>query len=137
MSAPLSIDVFPMRWGDMDALGHLNNTVYFRFCEEARLRWLQERGWGLRPGMESGAILAAASCQFRAQLKYPCDVLVETSLHKVGNSSFVLHHRIARNDAPDATAAEAESVVVWCDYAAGKSLTLPVSLRKQLTGAEI
>ncbi|MBV8467656.1 MAG: acyl-CoA thioesterase [Burkholderiales bacterium] len=134
MSAPLSVDVFPMRWGDMDALGHLNNTLYFRFLEEARVRWLEEHGWSLRGDVAVGAILAGTSCQFRAPLVYPCDIRVETYLSKIGNSSFTMGHRIMRDDRPDEIAAEAEAVVVWCDYAAGKSVPLPETLRAQLTG---
>jgi acyl-CoA thioester hydrolase len=134
MSAPLSVDVFPMRWGDMDALGHLNNTLYFRFCEEARVRWLEERGWAIRSDVTVGAILAGTSCQFRVPLVYPCDVRVETYVSKIGNSSFTLSHRMMRNNMPDEVAAEAEAVIVWCDYAAGKSVPLPDDLRAQLTG---
>jgi acyl-CoA thioester hydrolase len=134
MNAPLFVDVFPMRWGDMDALGHLNNTLYFRFCEEARVKWLEERGWGVRTDAGTGAILASTQCQFRAPVVYPCDVRVETYLKKVGNSSFTLTHRIARNDDVAQTVAEAEAVVVWCDYATGKSVSLPDTLRTQLTG---
>lgn len=131
---PLFVDVFPMRWGDMDALGHLNNTLYFRFLEEARVRWLEERGWGVRPESGTGAILAATSCQFRTPLVYPCQIRVETFVERVGNSSFTLRHRMATEEHPEVTAAEAEAVVVWCDYAAGESRPLPPELRLALTG---
>ncbi|WP_034606592.1 acyl-CoA thioesterase [Chitinimonas koreensis] len=130
--APLFVDVFPMRWGDMDALGHLNNTLYFRFCEEARVRWLAQRDWAVRVDAGEGPILAATGCQFRAPLVYPCDVRLETYLKKIGNSSFTLAHRICRADAPEATAAEAEAVIVWCDYASGSSRPLPAALRAAL-----
>ena len=32
----------PMRWGDMDAMGHINNTLYFRYLEIARVDWLHQ-----------------------------------------------------------------------------------------------
>ena len=131
-TTPLFTDVFPMRWGDMDALGHLNNTLYYRFCEEARVRWLAERGWSVTVAAGDGPILAASSCQFRVPLVYPCDIRVETSVKKVGNSSFTLAHRICRDDQPEQVAAEAEAVIVWCDYAAGTSRPLPDSLRQAL-----
>jgi acyl-CoA thioester hydrolase len=129
---PLSVDVFPMRWGDMDALGHLNNTLYFRFLEEARVRWLAQRDWGVRTDAGTGAILAATSCQFRVPLVYPGDIRVETFVERIGNSSFTMRHRISRNDAPEQTAADAEAVVVWCDYAAGTASPLPAALRQAL-----
>ncbi|WP_374357608.1 acyl-CoA thioesterase [Chitinimonas sp.] len=128
----LSVDTFPMRWGDMDALGHLNNAMYFRFLEEARVRWLEAHGWGVRPDAGCGAILAATSCQFRTPLVYPGDIRVETHVSRIGNSSFTLSHRISRQDNPEQTAAEAEAVVVWCDYASGRSQPLPDALRSAL-----
>jgi len=136
MSKPLSTDVFPMRWGDMDALGHLNNTLYFRMCEEARVGWLEARGWSVSTEAGTGAILAATSCQYRAPMVYPCDILIETRVAKIGNSSFTLSHRIARQDTPDVTTAEAEAVIVWVDYAAGKAQPLPPTLRAQLEGRD-
>lgn len=122
-----------MRWGDMDALGHLNNTLYFRFFEEARVRWLEQRGWGVRPDAGTGAILAATSCQFRVPLVYPCDIRIETMVDRIGNSSFTLKHVMRRHDAPEAVAAEGEAVVVWCDYAAGTACPLPPALRDALS----
>ncbi|GLR11968.1 thioesterase family protein [Chitinimonas viridis] len=133
----LATEVFPMRWGDMDALGHLNNTLYFRFCEEARVRWLDQRGWGVRLDAGDGPILAATSCQFKVPLVYPCNIRLEIYLKKLGNSSFTLGHRIMRDDAPDQIAAEAEAVIVWCDYAAGTAKPLPEALRQQLEGAAV
>lgn len=132
--AILSVDVFAMRWGDMDALGHLNNTVYYRFCEEARVSWLSRHGWGVNLAGGSGPILAASSCQFRVPLVHPCPVRVETRLAKLGNRSFTLAHRLSRDDAPEITAAEAEAVIVWCDYASGQAIALPETLRQQLNG---
>ena len=31
-----------LRWGDMDAMGHVNNTLYFRFMEVIRIDWMRE-----------------------------------------------------------------------------------------------
>lgn len=129
---PLTTDIFAMRWGDMDALGHLNNTLYFRFCEEARVRWLAANGWAVSTAAGSGPILAATSCQFRAPVVYPADIRIETFVSKIGTSSFTLSHRICRDDRPDQVAAEAEVVIVWCDYAVGKPVSLPAVLRQQL-----
>lgn len=132
---PLTVDVFAMRWGDMDALGHLNNTLYYRFCEEARVNWLARHGWGVALSGGSGPILAASSCQFRQPLVYPCAVRVETFVKQIGNRSFTLAHRLSRDDAPEQTAAEAEAVIVWCDYTSGSAMPLPDTLRAQLSGA--
>ncbi|MGQ5521767.1 acyl-CoA thioesterase [Chitinimonas sp. PSY-7] len=131
----LAVDVFPMRWGDMDSLGHLNNTLYYRFCEEARVGWLARHGWSVALAAGIGPILAASSCQFRQPLVYPCNIRVETFVKRLGNSSFTLGHNISREDQTGTLAAEAEAVIVWCDYAAGMSLPLPDTLRAQLSRA--
>lgn len=58
-----------MRWGDMDAVGHLNNTYYFRYLEQVRIEWLNSLGYGIDPeGI--GPVLANTACTFRKQLTY-------------------------------------------------------------------
>ena len=54
--------VIPIRWGDMDAMGHVNNTVYFRYMETARLEWLYEVGFaGDTHG--NGVVIVNAFCK--------------------------------------------------------------------------
>ena len=69
--------VIPMRWGDMDAMGHINNTLYFRYMEIARLQWFGELGLPANP-QGLGPVIANAFCNFIRQLEYPGDVLVDT-----------------------------------------------------------
>ena len=53
----------PLRWGDMDAMAHLNNVMYFRLMEEARIQWFQQFGFPTLPSGEA-PILAHAACDF-------------------------------------------------------------------------
>lgn len=69
--------VIPMRWGDRDAMDHINNTLYFRYMEIARLQWFGELGLPANP-QGLGPVIANAFCNFSRQLEYPGDVLVDT-----------------------------------------------------------
>ena len=64
--------VIPVRWGDMDAMGHVNNTLYFRYMETVRLEWVY-RIVG-RPGAQ-GPVIVNAFCNFLEQVEYPADLL--------------------------------------------------------------
>jgi acyl-CoA thioester hydrolase len=66
--------VIPIRWGDMDAMGHVNNASYFRYLESLRIEWF--RSIGCQPASDgTGPIIINAFCSFIRQLEYPGDVL--------------------------------------------------------------
>ena len=83
----------PLRWGDMDAMGHINNTVYFRFLEQARIEWYTEMGRGRENGLVE-AVLLSAHCTFFRPLKYPGTVEVRTFAGSPGRSSFEITQEI-------------------------------------------
>ena len=116
----------PIRWGDMDAMGHVNNTVYFRYMEQARISWMEALGW---QGGGEGMLVVNAHCTFVRQLEYPGTVLVRHHVGKVGNSSFEMIDEIVRTDDPDTLYAYGGAKGVWCDYAAKKSRPLPETVR--------
>ncbi len=133
-SCLLFSDTFPMRWGDMDALGHLNNTLYFRYFEQSRVAWLEAAGFPVSLNASSGPILAATQCDFFKPLVYPADIRVDTWVKRIGRSSFSLGHRVMLASVTDPTqaAAEGEAVIVWVDYGSGQSMALPANLRQLL-----
>ena len=55
--------IIPLRWGDMDAFGHINNTLYFRYMEQGRIHWIESFGFGIQHS-EGGALIANAFCNF-------------------------------------------------------------------------
>ncbi|NIC41485.1 thioesterase family protein [Aquabacterium sp. A08] len=121
----------PIRWGDMDAMGHVNNTLYFRYMEIARLQWMFESGVPANPQGE-GPVIANAFCNFIRQLEFPGEVLVRTYAGAVGRSSFDTYHELCRTDDPDMVYANGGATVVWVDFPAQKSAPLPVHLRDRL-----
>ena len=76
----------PIRWGDMDAMGHVNNTSYFRYLEIIRIEWSQSIGCQPDPQGE-GIVIVNAFCNFYRQLEYPGDVLMKMYVSDVGRSS--------------------------------------------------
>jgi acyl-CoA thioester hydrolase len=117
-----------IRWGDMDAMGHVNNTVYFRYLETARIDWFHAIGCDINPRGE-GAVIINAFCTFHKQLEYPGDIVVKMYVSDVGRSSFESWATIARPDTPGVIYASGGATTVWVDFPKQKSTTLPDRLR--------
>jgi len=125
--------VMPLRWGDMDAMGHINNTLYFRYMEICRLDWIFSVGVQTRlDGAGEGPIIVNAFCNFLRQLQFPGEVCVTMSVANPGRSSFDTFHTIERTDEPGVVYAEGGARTVWTDYAAKRSAPMPDWLRARL-----
>ena len=124
---PVSSLTMALRWGDMDAYGHANNTVYFRFFEEARILWLASLELG---GAEdaTGPVIIKTSATFLKELTHPANVVVETYADKAGNTSLDTYHLLKDKDTGDIYA-EGYATIVWTDRATRKSTPLPDTLR--------
>jgi acyl-CoA thioester hydrolase len=122
-----------VRWGDMDALGHVNNAEYLRYFEQSRIAWLEGLGYPTT-GKGTGPILAKASVTFLKPVVYPSEVEVRLYASHVGNSSFTLASEIVNGRDAAERFTEGEFVTVWVDYGASKSIPIPEKLRAVLTG---
>lgn len=122
----------PVRWIDMDALAHVNNTVYFGYFEQARTAWLQTVGVPLRQ-IETGPIIANASCDYLKPIIYPADLNVKMYIGEIKRTSFTLYYDIEDKNNPQILYAEGSTVVVWVDYQVGKPIVLPDFIHEQLT----
>jgi len=123
-----------VRWGDMDAMGHVNNAVYFVYCESARISFF--KAVDLRRHNQDGRFgpaLATAACNFRQQVHHPATLDVGLKVAKVGTKSFTLEYAMFRSG-EDQPVADGSSVVVWVDYEAGTSAPLPDALKQALSG---
>lgn len=120
--------LIPIRWGDMDMMGHVNNTLYFRYLEIVRLDWLFKVGASTDP-QGSGPVVVNAFCNFLRQLEFPGDVLARHYVTNPGRSSFDTYITLERSDEPGVIYAEGGSKTVWTDFRAKKSAPLPDWLR--------
>jgi acyl-CoA thioester hydrolase len=127
----VTIDV-PVAWGEMDAFGHVNNVVYFRWFESARIAWLFRVGFGGDTHEGVGPILASTHCRFRLPLAWPDTVRAGARATDVSEDRFTMEYRIV-SIAQDALAAEGGGVVVAFDYERGIKTALPDDVRRTIT----
>jgi acyl-CoA thioester hydrolase len=125
----------PVRWGDMDVMGHVNNTVYFRYAEQSRIEWLESMGFFLDAGREEAAVIVNASCTFLLPITYPATVEVRLYAGKPGRSSVPTYYEM-RCVGDDALYAEGAAKVVWFNPATGKSTPLPERIRALVESEE-
>jgi acyl-CoA thioester hydrolase len=124
----------PILWGDMDALGHVNNVRFFRWFESARIALFERLGWDPEGGASGvGPILATATCDFLAPVVYPGDVVVGLNVTKVGTTSITMEYGLWRVGDPDRLLARGSSVVVLVEYATGSKIPLPQEMRVRLS----
>ena len=105
-------------------MNHLNNTLYFRLMEEARICWFRENGL-MADADGDGPILAHASCDFIKPMTYPCDARVTQTVTRVGRSSMELDMVIEGDEAEPLMYAKGKNVLVWMDYRVGKPVPWP------------
>ena len=120
--------VIPIRWGDMDMMGHVNNTNYFRYFEIVRIEWFERLGRRLNPAGE-GIVIVNTFCNFIKQLEFPGDVLARHYVANPGRSSFEAYMTLERTDAPGVICASGGAKTVWVDFPKQKSAPLPEWLR--------
>ena len=121
----------PIRWGDMDAMGHVNNTIYFRYLEQTRISWFEVMGCPPEPAAQ-GPVIINAHCTFLKQLRYPGEIEVTLGVGVFGRSSFETWQQIRRVDDLATLASEGGAKVVWVDQQLEKSLALPEEIRARL-----
>jgi acyl-CoA thioester hydrolase len=123
-----------VRWGDMDALGHVNNTVYLRYFEQSRIEWTESLGRALDQKGES-LILLKSIVTYLKPLVYPADLVVRLYAGPVGRSSFTLFNDLFVKGDEATPVADGEFIIVWFDYRSGKSANVPQTMRAILEGA--
>jgi acyl-CoA thioester hydrolase len=112
-----------IRWGDMDAAGHVNNSRFFTYFEEARVDWL---GATLDGPLftESGPVLAEASCNFKQPLRHPATLVIDVYAPPPGRSSLKNVYDATLADA-DERVAVGTATLVWVDVTTGEPVSVP------------
>jgi acyl-CoA thioester hydrolase len=131
---PLHTASISVRWRDLDAFNHVNNSSYFTFLEEARLQWLQSlKG----PWMTDHAVpvMAASQVNYRLPIGWPAQLEVELHCVRAGNSSMTIGHRIVDAGDRNKLYCDGHVVMVWMDPATGKSVPLPPPLKDAAASA--
>ena len=129
----LHTELIPIRWGDMDAMRHVNNTVYFRFMEQTRITWIDS----MRAMLEAegaGTVVVSTTCNFRKPLEYPGTVEVRLYIGRIGGSSITTLYEMRRHD-DDQVYADGVATIVWVNAASGKAVRVPLPIRQKLAGS--
>ena len=115
-------------WGDMDSFGHINNTVYFRYFEDARIAYFDRIGVNENKKQTGiGFILAATSCNFRLPLDYPDHITIATRCRVLSPKKLNMEY-VVFSQKHGAIAADGEGLVVCYDYTAAKSCEIPATM---------
>jgi acyl-CoA thioester hydrolase len=117
-----------IRWGDMDAMGHVNNTTYFRYMETVRIDWMRAVNCQPDPQGE-GPVIVNAFCNFYKQLAYPGEVIMKMYVSDPGRTTFESWATMERSDQPGVICAAGGATTIWIDFPAQKAKTLPVWMR--------
>ena len=117
-----------IRWGDQDAMGHVNNTVYFRYMEQNRIEWLESFGFGTSWTQTEGPVIVNASCTFLIPFTYPGIVDCRMFCGMPGRSSVPTYYEM-RLVGDERIFAEGAAKLVWINPSTGKSIPLPDALR--------
>jgi acyl-CoA thioester hydrolase len=121
----------PLRWSDIDALGHVNNAVYLTLCEQARTEALG----ALMPGGWAGAVapvLVSAGLVFRRPITRVGVAVVEATFDAPGRTSLPTRYRVSLEGDDGGVCAEGEATLVWVDVATGRPVPVPDAVRSAL-----
>lgn len=122
----------PVAWGEMDSFNHVNNVVYFRYFESARIAYFGRVGID-KHMLETrvGPILASTNCRFRRPLSYPDTITIGARVTEVGDDRFTMHYRVVSHTL-EAVAAEGEGLIVIYDYENACKAPLPETIRANI-----
>ena len=133
---PISTEI-KVNWGDMDALGHVNHSVYAKWMETVRMMYFSEIGMmNLYDDSNIGPILARIEIDYELPIVFPDVVTVSTSVSRIGNSSFDMRYKIESLSNNGKSAATGSVVCVVLDYNSGMPHKIPLKLRESIARLE-
>ncbi|MFC0679067.1 acyl-CoA thioesterase [Lysobacter korlensis] len=128
VAEPLIRVPLTVRWRDLDAFNHVNNSKYLSYLEEARLRWMITMpGMGLEDHI--APVVAASNLNYRRPIGWPGEIMVELFVERLGNTSVTLGHRIVDAGDSGALYCDGNVVMVWIDREDGRAAPLPDFVR--------
>lgn len=132
---PVALEI-PLAWGEMDAFGHVNNAVYFRWFESVRMEYFRRLGWPeIQASIGIGPILHSTQARFRAPLVWPDKATVATRVTDLMADRFTMHYEV-RSAALGRVAAEGSGLIVAFDYRRMGKAVLPSVIRERIEGLE-
>ena len=119
----------PLRWRDLDAYNHVNNSLFLSFLEEARIQWFESLPAPWRCA-DYEPILAAANINFRRPILYPETLRVRLLTERIGRSSLTVSHRMTAAGDDEILYSDGNTVLVWISPVDGRPVPLPDVVRR-------
>lgn len=123
------------RWGDQDSYAHINNAVYFRLFEEARIQWLSELGLTVEKS-DNSPVIAHTEATYYLPIEYPATVICRCYASEPGNTSLGIYHTLSTTDNPDTIYTTGHVRNVWIDHRSGKPTQLPEIVKSSILAAK-
>jgi acyl-CoA thioester hydrolase len=126
----------PVQWGEQDMYGHVNNTVYFRWYETARIAYAEKVGLPeMTQTLGVGPILAAINCNYRRQVRYPDTIQIGARVTRLGRTSLTMEHHVV-SAKQGVLVADGDSTIVCFNYRDQKPVPVPDTLRAAIEKLE-
>lgn len=126
----------PVRWGEMDAYGHVNNTVYFRYFEDARIQYFEAVGLHeIKDATNIAAILGSTECRYRVPLTFPDKIVVGARTTELGSDRFTMEYSVY-SEKHQKIAATGSGLLVAFDYANQRKADMPEALIRSIEALE-
>lgn len=119
-------------WGDMDALGHVNNVMYYRYIESARIHYMDQ----IRMMQQSfSTVVASNQCKYMRPVFYPDTLKIGVRVEEIRNSAFRMHY-LLWSEQQQAVVASAEAIIVCVNSESMQKMPLPESIRQRILALE-
>jgi acyl-CoA thioester hydrolase len=127
-----TVEEMSVRWGDMDARGHVNNTIYYRYFESSRIALFRSLNLYEEPTeVRIGPILSFQSCNYKAPLTYPDTIYVGAKIETIEGLKITIKHSIVSKK-QNRLVAEGEAQIIWYDYENQKRASISEALKQKL-----
>jgi len=132
---PVIIEL-PVVWGEMDAYRHVNNVVYFRYFESARLEYINRLDWfAFEKETGVGPILQHTQARYRRPLTYPDTISVGARLAGMEHDRFTLQHLVVSHRQGVVTT-EGTGTIVTYHYGQETKVAVPAELKRRIAALE-
>jgi acyl-CoA thioester hydrolase len=132
---PLTIEQ-DVVWGEMDALNHVNNTVYFRYFENARIAYFDKLKFMQQlQGLHLAPVLASTQCRFKLPLTFPDRITIGARISEISEDRFTMQYAVFSHQ-HQRVAAEGEALVVAYNVAKQRKDKLPESIVQAIQAIE-
>ena len=122
-------------WAELDLFGHVNNVAFMKYVQAARVHYWEQVGiYQHFLQTRVGPMLASVTCDYRQPLFYPGNILIESRMNFIKNTSFSLQHHVLNDNGK--LVAEAEDVMVMYDFNRNEKILFPENFRRKIEELE-